>query len=176
MRTLAEAWSWYRVTYQNVQRLKRLGRKHWDLLPPDAAIWRDDHFRTVTATDLEREARQSLEELDDLAIVLLFSSFESQVRSHLLGTIADERLALRHPVLQAAAQEAVERIDRGSFARVLDGIKALDHDLVEQVRQVRRYRNWISHGKRGEAPRKLSPKEVYGRLKALLAAIDQAAS
>jgi hypothetical protein len=46
-------------------------------------------------------------------------------------------------------------------------------DLIEQVSQVRHYRNWVAHGKRpnlrGKLPAKeLDPKDAFDRLKAFL--------
>jgi hypothetical protein len=173
--TLPEAWYWYNTAKKNLRLMERLAEGYLADLPDESEIWKDDHFRNLNAAAVAGEIRRCLQEVDDLAIVLLFSSFESQVRAWLLGDIQEEKAGIRHPVLQAAAQEAEEAIERGSFAKVLDAVKALDPDLVELVRQVRRYRNWISHGKRGNPPSRVVPRTAYDRLTALLQAIEAAA-
>src|SRR5262249_27250757 len=113
-------------------------------------------------------ADRGLQQLKDLAIVLFFSVFESLVRGRIRAEVDVERRTLKHPVLQSAAEKTDQELDRGSFHRVLDLLKAYDPDLVEQVRQVRRYRNWVSHGRRGNPPMRLDPEAAHKRLVALL--------
>jgi hypothetical protein len=57
-----------------------------------------------------------------------------------------------HPAVDHAINELKKDIERGSFWRVTAAFKSLDHDLVEKVDQVRRYRNWVVHGRRGKQP------------------------
>jgi hypothetical protein len=59
-------------------------------------------------------------------------------------------------------------IEQGSFFNVLEPYKDLDANLVEQVNQVRRYRNWVAHGRRTEQPAAVDPKTAYDRLKQFL--------
>jgi hypothetical protein len=37
-------------------------------------------------------------------------------------------------------------VGEGSFFAVLQSYKGPDDNLIEQVNQVRRYRNWVAHG------------------------------
>lgn len=81
MKTLADAWSWYQATKRNLARLRRLGEKHWtDPSLADATLWQDDYFRMLEASDIVAETRISLEPIDELAVVVLFSVFESTSR------------------------------------------------------------------------------------------------
>ena len=45
-------------------------------------------------------------------------------------------------------------------------------DLVEEVNQVRKYRNWVSHGKRGERPDNVEPPMAFDRLRRFLQFLD----
>jgi hypothetical protein len=56
----------------------------------------------------------------------------------------------------------------GSFYKVTEAYKALDPDLIEQVNQVRKYRNWVAHGRRGEPQNAVDPKTAYARLNRFL--------
>jgi hypothetical protein len=84
MKTLADAWNWYVATKRNLERMHRLGRKHWaDSSLEGASIWQDDQFRMLEAPVIVAETTASLVPIDDLAVVVLFSVFESQVRDYL---------------------------------------------------------------------------------------------
>jgi hypothetical protein len=54
---------------------------------------------------------------------------------------------------------------------VLESYKGVNDNLVEQVNQVRKYRNWVSHGKRKAQPAIVGPKAAYERLSKCLSLI-----
>ena len=171
MTTLNEAWSWYETTIRALEVTHRLGDLYWDGLPWDGRLGKEERFKEVKGSWLAKAADQGMKELDDLAIVLFFSIFESIVRERIRGEVDVERQTLIHPVLKNAAERTDQELDRGSFHRVLELLKTYDHNLVEQVRQVRRYRNWVSHGRRGRAPMELNPKSAHERLSEFLACL-----
>jgi hypothetical protein len=90
-----------------------------------------------------------------------------------LAVFDQHAVAVTHPVVQAALGDGRDQIEQGSFFRVLQAYKpSIDNDLVEQVNQVRKYRNWVAHGRRGsETPASVTPLAAYDRLRALLAAL-----
>ncbi len=153
--------------------VRRLGDLHWDRLPWEGELGKDEELKPFKGSDLAKQADRGLGQLDDQAIVLFFSVFESIVRERIRTEVGVEKLTLKHPVLRRAADEAEQSLDRGSFHRVLELLKRYDHDLIEQVRQVRRYRNWVSHGRRGERPSTLNAKSAYARLNAFLELLEQ---
>ncbi len=55
-------------------------------------------------------------------------------------------------------------IENGSFGRVTESYKAMDVDLTEQVNQVRKYRNWVAHGRRGMPENQVAPDSAIERL------------
>lgn len=72
-------------------------------------------------------------------------------------------------MLIAAARNAIEAAGHRSFAEILNSYSKGGHaDIAEQVRQVRRYHNWLSHGRRGKEQRKIEPKTAYERLRKFL--------
>jgi len=141
MTTLAEAWIWYQETRRVLRVMRRMGDLHWDGLPWDGELGKDEELKPLKGPQVARQADGGLRQLDDLAIVLFFSIFESIVRERIRAEVGVEKLTLKHPVLRRAADEAEQKLDRGSFHQVLELLKKYDHDLVEKVRQVRRYRN-----------------------------------
>jgi hypothetical protein len=168
MNTIEDAWRWYYSTQQELKLLKRLAGVYWHLLPWEKGLDKDERFQLVGGAQLAEETHSNLTYLDDLAVVVLFSVFESQVRAFVLREMQQEADGLRHPALKLAAAEVAEAIEEGSFYHVLLPFKTLDHNLVEQVNQVRRYRNWVAHGKRGNLPDSVTPQVAFDRLRQFL--------
>jgi hypothetical protein len=176
MKTIADARQWYLFTRRNLERMQRLGRKHWNDLPWETlAIGRDDDFRVLEASDIEAETTVSLKPIDVLAVVVLFSVFESLVRDYLAALIRPEADRLIDPILREAAEDAIRGVEEGSFyRRVLEPLKEqgrVPADVITQVDQVRDYRNWVAHGRRETPTNYVSPTAAYERLEAFLAAL-----
>jgi hypothetical protein len=164
MMTLEQAWLWYQETSRVLRLMNRLGEVHWTRLPWEGELGQDESLKPVEGKWLATAANRGLEQLNDLAIVLFFSIFESIVREGIRAEVEVESRTLKHPVLQNAAEKTDQELDRGSFHKVLDLLKTYDVNLVEQVRQVRRYRNWVSHGRRGKPAQQLDPEMAHKRL------------
>jgi hypothetical protein len=182
MNTLADAWNWYLATKRNLGRMRRLGSNHWDHPSLNgASIWQDEHFRMLISSEIVAETAVSLRPIDDLAVVVLFSVFESQVRDYLAERIKPEAATLLDPILKEAADDAIQGVEEGSFyRRVLGPLKEqgrVSADLVTQVDQVRNYRNWVAHGRRERAIdiTKVAPQMAYDRLKEFLEVLGIAA-
>jgi hypothetical protein len=75
-----------------------------------------------------------------------------------------EEASLQHRALKWAAKETRRQLEEGSFFRVLEPYKDGHANLVEEVHQVRRYRNWVAHGKKGKQPDSIEPAAAYKRL------------
>ena len=176
MKTLEDARDWYLSAKTNLERMKRLGVRHWnDDSLAGASIWQDDRFRQLEASDIERETLTALGPLDDLGVLVLFSVFEAAVRNHLEGAINPLIAGLGHPVLKSAAEDALDGVRQGSFAnKVLSPLQAqgrITPELSNRVKQVRDYRNWVAHGKREPRPQgiiNLTANEAFTRLKDFL--------
>jgi hypothetical protein len=170
--------------YEVLLRLtSRLAEKHWDRLDwdPEASseagrsrdvykgLARDEAIRGYSADRLLEQAGSGLNPLDDLAILVLFSVFEAVVRDRVRSEVEREGAGLRHLALRHALRETLDRIDEGSFFRILEPFKSIDGDVIEQVNQVRRYRNWVAHGRRdAKRPDYADPRAAYDRLSRFL--------
>jgi hypothetical protein len=162
--TLEDAWKWYVTTKRQLELFGRIGRKYWNDLPWDGALGRDDHLKNLDAGDITDRTDFSLEYLDDLAILVLFSAFESVVRQRVLTMIEEERKRQARFLVVRILDEAREESKRGRVLRLLGFFKNQDAGLVEEVNQVRRYRNWVSHGRRTKPPAAVDPETTYDRL------------
>jgi uncharacterized protein YutE (UPF0331/DUF86 family) len=179
MNSLADAWEWYGATKRNLTRMQRIGGKYWD--DPSlkgASLWGDDEFKMLASEDVVQETTASLAPIDDLAVVVLFSVFESHVRDYLVQRIKPEAAGLSDPILKQAADDALRGVEEGSFyRRVLEPLKEqsfVSADLVTQVDQVRDYRNWVAHGRRDMPLNNVTRYAAYDRLKEFLAALGVA--
>jgi hypothetical protein len=180
MKTLADAWDWYLATKQNLARMQRPGERHWSNPSlADASIWQDDYFRMLEASKIVAESTASLKPIDDLAVIVLFSVFESRVRDYLIELIEPQVKRISDPILKEAADDALQGVKEGSFyRRVLEPLKKqgrVSADLVTQVDQVRDYRNWVAHGRREVPTNNVTPKMAYDRLAEFLDALGIAA-
>ena len=181
MKTLDEAWAWYRAVTECSKRLTHLA-KFWDDLPWEggqgwvAELARDNVLRAVSATEMASEANRVQDEINDLA-VLVFSVFEAIVRDWVSEQVKPEVAGLHHPALKRAGEDVLVALAEGSFYRVLEPYKSAEHGpLIEQVHQVRRYRNWVAHGRRPEnVPNEfVRPEDAHKRLKDFLTLIQPA--
>src|SRR5262249_6822196 len=111
----------------------------------------------------------------DLAVVVLFSVFESRVRDFLMELLKPHAAQITDPILKEAADEAMRGVEDGSFyRRVLEPLKMqgrVSADLVTQIDQVRDYRNWVAHGRRAAPTNNVTPQAAYDRLEEFLAAL-----
>jgi hypothetical protein len=158
-----------------MRRLDRLAEKYWDDLPwrGEVAMERDGLLGKLEQEEVSADVKSAESRLDDLAIIELFSIFEGIVRTQIATQVRAESTSLTHPMLKAAAKNAVDAAERRSFAEILNSYSQGGHaNLAEQVRQVRRYRNWISHGRRGKVPIRIEPKTAYERLRKFLELIS----
>jgi hypothetical protein len=180
MKTLADARDWYIATKRSLERMRGLGDKHWnDPSLADASIWQDDRFRMLEAVIVVGDAEASLKPIDDLAVVVFFSVFESQVRDYLIELMRPHADAIVEPILKEAADDAVHGVEEGSFfRRVLEPLKKqgrVSADLVTQIDQIRDYRNWVAHGRRDAPTNRVMPREAYERLSQFLGILGIAA-
>jgi hypothetical protein len=166
--SLDDAWHWYKSTRQLARTMERLGGKHWNDLPWDQSLGRDNHLKHLTSTEILSFSQTVLEDLDDLCVLLLFSVFESIIRDRVLTEVKAEFPVVRHVAIRRALDEMREGIEQGGISKVLDPYKDIDSNLVEEVNQVRRYRNWVAHGRRTEQPAAVNPTTAYDRLKRFL--------
>ncbi len=167
--SLEDAWKWYTSVKDITLAMRALANKHWDALPWDGALGRDERLRYLAAPQALDQVEVIAADLDDLCVLLLFSVFEAIVRERALADVAAELpTPLRHPALQHAVRRLNEALEHGSFYQVTEAYKAVNPDLIEQVNQVRKYRNWVAHGRRDEPPNAVDPKTAYQRLKEFL--------
>jgi hypothetical protein len=168
MMTFDDAWNWYVTTKKQLMLFGRIGRKHWKNLPWEGDLGKDDELRSLVAEEIIASTHFSLDHLKDFVVLILFSAFESLIRERAQSDVQRERDRLSHPLVTRILDEAVQDIEQGSIFRVLAVYKGQDADLVEQVNQVRRSRNWVAHGRRGEPQAEVDPEAAYDRLKRFL--------
>ncbi len=147
IRSLDEAWNWYEAVRTLALDMKRIAAK-WDEPALAEVLGRENRFRERSAADLRVHAETILEDLGDLAILVLFSVFEANVRDRAKAEVERETSQITHIAVQKAIKDLKDSIETGSFGKVTEAYKQMDVNLTEEVNQVRRYRNWVAHGRR----------------------------
>jgi len=175
--TLEDAWRWYEAVKELVGMMDRMGRRYWnedtENLTLRDVLHKDNQFRTVEAETIRDFVQLVEEDLDDLVVLLLFSVFEANVRQKTLDEIQEEiESPPRHLVLKKAVADAREAVEHGSFGRLTESYKELDPNVKTQVDQVRRYRNWVAHGRRGLIKNNVDPQSALARLEQFLRLLD----
>lgn len=175
MTNLGDAWEWYRTAREQLRLSRRLGLKYWDAAEFRHLVDRDEQVRNYSGQQVEVSADLVLAPLADLAVLVLFSVFEATLRDDLVAQLREETAGLTHPVVRQAVRDAEDGIENGSFYnRVLSLLKGpVDSNLIEGVNQVRRYRNWVAHGRRTAQPDSVTPELAYQRLADFLAAVPR---
>jgi hypothetical protein len=169
--SLDDAWRWYESARRLARTMQRLGEKHWNNLLRDSGLGVDNRLHNLTSAEILNDSQTVLDDLDDLCVLLLFSVFESIIRERVLSEVEAEFPPLRHVAIKRAFEEMKDGIEQGSFFRVLEPYKEINANLIEEVNQVRRYRNWVAHGRRTEQPAAVNPTTAYERLKRFLEVI-----
>jgi hypothetical protein len=162
--SLDDAWKWYEGVRTLARDMSRLGEKFWNRSEWAEPLGLDNRFRSVTSDNLRDRASTILKDLDDLAVLLMFSVFEAIVRYRAEIDIGHSLPKQLHPAVAEAVVELIEDIQNGSFGKVTRRFRKIDLDLVEEVNQVRIYRNWVAHGRRTERPASVTPEKAYDRL------------
>jgi hypothetical protein len=106
--------------------------------------------------DAERQAA-------DLAILALFATFERFVIEHL--RTANRLLATGYPHRYSGrlAQKFRSEVEYWKFDEILNLFKGeVDADLIGQVKQIKRYRDWIAHQNPDKAtPDRVTPERAF---------------
>ena len=177
MKSLDDAWAWYTQSRTLLLLCRRLGARYWSGLDWDGPLGRDETFKKLEAFQIKDMADLVLTESDDLAVFVFFSVFESVVRQIVAADLESEVAGLQHPALQRSAQLLLQNVEEGSFyLNVLSLFKRdgrvpanlATNSLIEEINRIRRYRNWVAHGrKHKERPNLIEPKDAYDTLQAL---------
>jgi hypothetical protein len=167
IRSLEDAWDWYisvrTLAYDMRHLAGRCDRPEWA-----SVLSRDNRLRERTAAELGDMAKKILDDLDDLAVLVLFSVFEATVRAQAGADVDREKAQISHVAVLEAVKDLQEAIKNGSFAKVTKAFKGMNKDLTAQVDQVRRFRNWVAHGRRDAPENNVAPDDALDRLRRYL--------
>jgi len=160
--------------------MDRIARLYWRVDIEEKTLketlYKDTHFKEFEAATIQNLADVVMKDLDDLAVLLLFSVFEANVRDRTLKEMALELAKPpSHPALVKAVDDAKEAVEHGSFGRLTEAYKSLDSNVKTQVDQVRRYRNWVAHGRRDAPENNVDPERALERLGDFLKLLDSRA-
>jgi hypothetical protein len=102
--SLDDAWKWYEGVHTLARDMNRLGEKFWDRSEWEGPLGLDNRFRSVTSDDLRGRASTILNDLDDLAVLLMFSVFEEIVRHRAEIDVEHSLPRQLHPAVAVAVK------------------------------------------------------------------------
>ena len=177
IQSLEDAERWLKATRNIARFIERISKNYWNseskLQTLGETLYRDKVFGQMEANEIGELARQVLADLDDLAVLLMFSVFEATVRQRMRDGMDREMAELpQHLVLRRAVEEAREVVAHGSFGNLTNSYKGLDADQKSLVDQVRIYRNWVAHGRRDKPVNNITPEAAHDRLRTFLGLLE----
>jgi len=119
IQSLNDAWEWYLAVRTLALDMRKLAGK-WNDPALETVLGRDNRLRHRTKEELLDRAKMILDDLDDLAVLVLFSVFEANVRVRVSADVERETLSIRHPAVLRAVDDLKEAIENGSFGQVTE--------------------------------------------------------
>ncbi|MFM0646605.1 hypothetical protein PQR14_19950 [Paraburkholderia bryophila] len=124
---------------------------------------RRTQFTGATPEDANIALEDAAKQAADLAILALFATFERFVIEHL--QTANRLLATGYPQQYAnrLAEKFETEVEYWRFGEILNLFKGeVDADLIEQVKQIKQYRDWIAHQNPCKSiPTQVAPETVF---------------
>jgi hypothetical protein len=165
IRTLDDAYHWYEAVTRLTHNMRRMALKYWDSEELSEVLARDNAFRERTSAAILDDADQVLEDLEDLAVLVLFTVFEAEVREIAQVDVERLRREMSHPAMIIASRDLEDAIKRGSFSKITAAYQPMDVDLTAQIDQIRGFRNWVGHGRRDSAKNLTNPESAIARMR-----------
>ncbi len=128
-------------------------------------------FRDLTDAQCIDSLDDAVTEVNDSAVLLMYATFEARLRDH-IAKQAHHLQAVQEPnpdfgvALAASFSEYSDRTRMDDLAELF--LSAVGGDLLAQVGNIRTYRHWLAHGRRGDQPPSVTPGFAYKTLTAFL--------
>lgn len=144
------------ITVSGIDRAKAFSNTRFDGLSDQQCIDLLDPART---------------EVDDSAVLSLYATFEARMRDHVVQQsrhlhAAQQPTPAFGVALAASFSEYCDRYRMDDLADLF--VAAVGQPLIAQVGNIRTYRHWLAHGRRGAQPPTVSPSFAYQTLTAFL--------
>lgn len=128
---------------------------------------------TVIGSKEQKEVKENLlvaeNELNDLTILSLVAAFEQLVLEVTNKIIECNVNNTKNTLFYQMSKYAFKNAERWHFGDILNLFKSvIDSQIIGDVKQVYKYRNWVAHGKKNRKPLALEPYIAHERLSQFL--------
>lgn len=151
-------------TYQVTNDCLKIASRSVDI--SDLNLLKKTRFMTSTIDEAKQDIQESRANADDYVILSLWVAFERKLFEYLLWE--SKRILNDNPnvLTQKVHQKIEAELEYWRIDDALDIFKAIiDSQIIGQVKQVKRYRDWIAHKNPKKAmPQIVTPKMAYSVL------------
>lgn len=160
--------------YQSARDAMRVARHALDR--PDADLLHHTSY-AGQGRDMAVPALQRAQESTERAhLVILWAHFEQALQAFVRDRVGAALDQSNDPVFPPLSEPVLARLDRWQSDRLVAAFQPwVDAQLLEQVNQIRRYRNWLAHKDR-QPPPAISADMAYRILRAFLAQLPEEVS
>lgn len=158
-----ETIAWYRVIKTNQQLAAKVVRDYTEAVPQSSP------FFGLSEAEATQLLEKSAAEVDDLTVLALVSFFEQLILDHIRGLSEKIKAEQSVSTTKAFTDYAFKDIERWRFLELLKLFEAdIDRSLLDSVRNLYKYRNWVAHGKRQQKSFVTDPVKTHEALSAFL--------
>ena len=151
---------WYEFALDNDKTLRTL-LKHL----PTTPFPTESQLSTLPPAASRAKLDGLRKNLDDMAVVALYATFEAILLEDLSKQCDDEITMSVTPLVEKVKTYAFKEADHWRIKDILDMYKAVvPEQVVGDVKQVCDYRNWVAHGRKADKPTYVRPNTAYRRL------------
>ncbi len=157
-------WASYQTSREALKVVRRcvlLGEPHRD------RPFRNTSFHKQHARGLAKRLREAEAQMNDLVVLSLYAAFEARLRDHVARRAGLLRGVARpdQEFGETLAQEFSEYFGGSRFGKLIElSSHAVGQGLIEGAGNIRKFRHWLAHGRRGPTPPSVTPLAAYTSL------------
>jgi hypothetical protein len=166
---LEDVWRWYRLCRDAFRAAGTAVERGLHFVPDGSEL------SLETASSAVSRLKHAQDELDDLVILALFAVFEREAIAAIEDVRDSATTFLQDRVERELVSEALSDVEEWRLVELLDVFKGVvEPATVGLVKQVKRTRDWVAHGKKGARPLNLNPGDAHARLRRFLEELNSA--
>lgn len=157
-------WASYLTTMEALKVVRRcvlLGEPHRD------RPFRNTSFHKQQTRPLAKRLKEAEAQVRDLVVLSLYAAFEARLRDHVARRAGLLRRVVRpdREFGEVLTEEFSKYFGSSRFGGLLELFShAVGSDLMKGAKDIRKFRHWLAHGRRGPSVPSVTPLAAYRSL------------